>query len=100
MPDYAQIFDLLLAVAGVYMLYAAITGKGSIYKNVNVKAEKQDAYKKLIKWFCVVGGLISLVLVPLDYLHVEPASTVVFIVLCVLVVAVSAAVAAAGRLWR
>lgn len=86
MDGFTQIFDLCMAFAGVYMLYSAVTGAGSLFKTETVKKGLEEQYKKYMRLFCIFGGVISLVYALLDYLRIEPFATVMFIVLCVFVI--------------
>lgn len=68
------------------MLYWAITGKGSIYKSENKKAGKEEVFKKTIRRICPFGGLSAIAAGLLDMMKIEPLATIMYIVLCVVVV--------------
>ena len=89
---YAQLIDLCLLLAGVYMLYCAVTGKGSLYKADNVKEEKKESYGRFIRYFCAVAGAAAVATVALDYFKLEPYATILYGILCGLIVVFFAAV--------
>jgi len=89
MNAYNQILDLFVVIAGAYMLYWAITGKGTLYKSENIKKGMEEKYKKVIKWFCLSGGVLAVLFGVLDYMRIEPIATALFVILCVIVVLVS-----------
>lgn len=90
---YGMIFDLLVFLVGLYMLYSGFTGKGSLFKNGNIKKGFEEKYRKLIKWFCLVGGIAAVLLGALDYFKIQPLANILFIVLCVIVVCAIAVIA-------
>lgn len=71
------------------MLYWAITGRGKLYKSETIKKGMEEKYKKVIKWFCLSGGVLAVLFGILDYLKLEPFATILFVILCVIVVLVS-----------
>lgn len=87
MSDYISVFDLLIVIAGVYMIFWGISGKGSIYKTDNIKTNCVEKYKKIIKWFCLVGGALAVAMGALEHFKVEPLATILFYSLCAVVVA-------------
>ena len=87
MDAFTELFDICILLAGVYMLYSAMTGKGSLYKTDNVKKGKEKDYRKFTRLFCTVGGVVAVAQGALDHFRVEPYATILFILLCVVVVA-------------
>lgn len=47
-------------VIGLYLIYSAVTGKGAAYKDENIKKEKKDEFKKIMRLFCAIFGPIAL----------------------------------------
>lgn len=45
---------LFMLFAGVYLLVAAIRGKGSVYQNDNIKKGHEEKYKKTVRICCYV----------------------------------------------
>ena len=86
MDNYTQLFDLFEIIAGVYMLYCAITGKGSIYKNENLKKGVEEKYKKYVRWFCLYGGLLAVATGVLDYFRIEPFAMILFAILSLYII--------------
>ena len=89
MNAYNQILDLLVAIAGAYMLYWAFTGKGTLYKSENIKKGLEEKFKKVIKLFCLFGGVLAVLFGLFDYMKIEPLATILFVLLGVAVVLVS-----------
>lgn len=85
MNSFAILFDILIAIAGIYMFFWAVTGNGPLYKAENIKENLKNKYHKLIKWFCLFGGLTAIAAGILDYMKIEPAATISFAALCVIV---------------
>jgi hypothetical protein len=78
MDVYTQVYDLCMVLAGVYMLYSAIIGRGSIYKNENIKSGLAEKYKKAMRLFCLLGGLTAAATGLLDYLQIQPFAMIMF----------------------
>jgi hypothetical protein len=74
------------------MLYSAISGKGSFYKDENIKSDMKEKYKKLIKCFCLFGGLIAVAYGAFDFLKIEPIATILFVILCAILLFVIVAI--------
>lgn len=87
MGSYTEIIDLCIAAAGVYLLYAAITGRTSLFDTERVKKESAERFLKDMKRFCWVGGVLAAGNAALDYFHIEPFAAVTFVLLAVFVVA-------------
>jgi len=86
MDVYTQVYDLCMILAGVYMLYSAIVGTGSIYKNENIKSGMEEKYKKAMRLFCLIGGLTAAATGLLDYLKIQPFAMILFGVLTLMVI--------------
>lgn len=82
MDNFTMMFDTLIAICGVYMLFWAASGTGPLYKSENIKAGKISIYKKFMRLFCLIGGILSIATGVLDFLKAEPFATVAFIALC------------------
>jgi hypothetical protein len=88
MNSSLQIFDLLLILIGVYMVYSAVSGKGSFYRDDNIKEGRKEKYRKLVRWFCLFGGPIAIASSVFDFLKIQLVSTILFILLGVILVCV------------
>ena len=84
--SYTELFDVGIALAGIYMLYGAITGKGSLYKTDNVKKGREQSYRKLVRLFCLPGGLLAVAQGLLDYFGIQPCAMILLILLCAVIV--------------
>lgn len=69
-----NLFSVFELIAGVYLLYGAITGKGQIYQNENIKKGMEEQYHKTIRICCAIVGPIMLTQGVLDYLYVSSPS--------------------------
>ncbi|NLJ31961.1 MAG: hypothetical protein GX424_10235 [Clostridiales bacterium] len=87
MDRYTEIMDIFMGIAGVYMLYAAVTGRGSLFKTENIKKELAEPFKKYLRLFCWFGGIMAIANALLDYFGVEPFAGITLAVLAVFVVA-------------
>lgn len=85
--EYVCIFDLLLAIAGVYMIFWGISGKGNVYRTETIRGKYVERYKKTVKWFCLVGGAFAIASGGLEYFHFNQVATVLFYILCFIVFA-------------
>ncbi|MDR1620647.1 MAG: hypothetical protein LBS18_08320 [Clostridiales bacterium] len=56
MGDMFGMFDLFELIIGAYLLYGAVTGKGKIFQNENVKKGMEAQYKKRMRLFCWILG--------------------------------------------
>jgi len=86
MDAYTQVFDLCVILSGVYMLYGAITGKGSLYKSENIKEGLEEKYKKFVKWFCLCGGIIAISAGLLDYMKIEPLAMIMLLISILIII--------------
>ena len=82
MKGYIAVFDILLAIAGVYMVFWGISGKGNVYRTETIRDKCIEKYKKTVKWFCLVGGVLAIASGVLEYIHFDQAAAVFFYVLC------------------
>jgi hypothetical protein len=87
MEEYISAFDLLLAIAGVYMIYWGITGKGTVYRTETIKGKYAGVYVKTVKWFCLIGGVFAVSAGLLEYFHVNFPATILLYILCLIVFA-------------
>lgn len=87
MGSYTEIIDLFMGAAGVYMLYSAVTGRGSLFNMENVKKGLEETFLKYLKLFCWVGGVLAVGNALLDYFRIEPYATITYIILAVFIVA-------------
>ena len=85
MDTYTLIFDILIFITGIYMVFWSFSGTGPLYKTEYIKNGFEEKYKKLIKWFCLFGGISALGTGGLDYFKIQPFATIAFVVLCVIV---------------
>jgi hypothetical protein len=85
--SFIELFDVCIVFSGVYMLYSAVTGKGSFYKTDNIKKGLEEKYKKLIRLLCAVGGVLAAAQGSLDYFKIQPFATILFFLLCAVIVA-------------
>lgn len=83
-----RILDLLLAIAGIYMLYCGFTGRGSLYRNEYIKKGMEEKYRNLIRQFCRFGGLVAVAAGVLDYEKVSPLGQILYWVFTIFIVAV------------
>lgn len=60
-------FSMFQAFIGIYLLYAAFTGKGQAYKNDNIKKEKREEYARFMRTFCFIMGPLFLASAAFDY---------------------------------
>jgi hypothetical protein len=79
--DTSTLTGLVEAILGVYMLYAAVTGKGKIYENENLVKGKEAEYYKLMRVFCSIGGPLALLNFLFDYLKLELLAYIALIIL-------------------
>jgi hypothetical protein len=86
MDIYSQFFDICAVLAGVYMLYSAFTGKGSLLENSKVKKGMEEKYKTLILRFCWVTGFVAIATGIFDYFRLEPYATITFVLFALLIV--------------
>ena len=87
MDLYAQLFDLCLVLAGVYMLYGAFTRRGSLFKTDSVKKGMEEKYLNFMKWFCLYGGIAAIATGVFDYLAIRPWATILFAAFTVYLIA-------------
>lgn len=87
MGSFTELFDVCIALSGVYMLYSAVTGKGSLYKTDNIKKGLEEKYRKLIRLLCTVGGLLAVAQGAFDHFKIEPFATILFFLLCGVLIA-------------
>jgi hypothetical protein len=87
MKEYIAIFDLLLAIAGVYMIAWGITGKGNVYRTETIKSKYTGIYVKTVKWFCLTGGVFAIASGLLEYFHINFLATIFLYILCLIVFA-------------
>lgn len=87
MDSFNRMLDIFIILTGIYMFYWAFSGKGNIYKTDYIKEVLQEKYKKLIKWFCLIGGVLAVITGIVDYLKLEPYATILYYLLlaCVIV---------------
>lgn len=69
-----NLFSVFELIAGGYLLYGAITGKGQIYQNENIKKGMEAQYYKTIRICCAIVGPIMLLQGVLDYMYVSSPS--------------------------
>ena len=69
MQDFDNMFLILNLAIGIYATYAAIAGKGAVYKSDLPKSIKQDADALLRKFLFVIGPLM-IVFTALEYFNV------------------------------
>lgn len=86
MDSYTEVFDLLIVISGIYMIFWGFSGKSNLFKTDNIKDGYEKRYKMIMKWFCLIGGAIAIVLGALDHFKIEPFATILFYVLCGIVV--------------
>lgn len=89
MNNYTELFDILVIIVGLYMLYMGFSGKGTLYKSENIKKEMKEKYNKLIKWFSLIGGFIAIATGVFDYIKIQPIATILFVILCAVVISVA-----------
>lgn len=65
-------------IIGIYLIYSAITGKGAAYKDENIKKEKKDEFKKMMRLFCAIFGPIALAAGGFEYLKMMVLSQVFY----------------------
>ncbi|CDZ25131.1 hypothetical protein CCDG5_2039 [[Clostridium] cellulosi] len=87
MDSFNKALDILIMLTGIYMFYWAFSGKGSIYKTDYIKKALHEKYKKMIKWFCIIGGALAVITGGVDYVKLEPYATILYYLLCVCVFA-------------
>lgn len=85
MKEYIAIFDLLVAIAGVYMIVWGISGKGNVYRTETIKTKYIERYKKSVRWFCLIGGVFAIAMGALEYFQFQLLATVSFYILCAIV---------------
>lgn len=66
-----SLLSILYVGAGIYMLVSAITGRGSMYKNENIKEGKEMVFKKTIRVCMGAVGSLLLVMGVLDLVSVR-----------------------------
>jgi threonine/homoserine/homoserine lactone efflux protein len=69
-----NLFSVFELIAGVYLIYAAISGKGQIYKNDNIKKGMEARYHKTVRVLCAVVGPVMTAQGILDYLYFSAPS--------------------------
>jgi hypothetical protein len=84
--DTNQLFDLFVIISGAYMLYSAITGKGSLYKSEYIKKGFEEKYKKFVRWFCLCGGLIACAAGLFDYIKNESLAMIMYAILTLIII--------------
>lgn len=87
MDNYTQMFDVCIILAGLYMLYCAITGKGSLYRTDNIKKGQEESYQKTMRRLCLVGGIFAVPQGLLDFFKIQPLALILFLLFCAVVVA-------------
>lgn len=75
----SETFSLIGLLIGVYLLYAAITGKGKLYENEYISCSKEQYDKGLRRLSAVSGALLTLTN-GLQYIGVVQAGSVLGIV--------------------
>ena len=61
MTNSFNMFDLIMLAMGAYVLYAAITGRGRLYAVENLKKDKADEFKKVMRrLYAVLGAVMML----------------------------------------
>lgn len=81
-----NLFSVFEIGVGVYLLYGAITGKGQMFQTENIKKDKIEAYKKLVRIMCFIIGPMLAALGVVDYLNTANPSDVLRLVSIVLMV--------------
>lgn len=71
MDNLFSVFELF---AGVYLIYAALTGKGQIYKNDNIKKGMEAQYHKTVRILCALVGPVITAQGILDYMYFNAPS--------------------------
>ena len=91
-------FSIFQLVIGAYLIYAAITGKGKLYENDNLKENiSREKYVKKMRVYALVTGIVMLIGAVLEYADVvSPVSALGWVIwgagfLCILVMAVYSA---------
>lgn len=94
----AGFFSIFQIVIGAYLIYAAITGKGKLYENDNLKESiSREKYVKKMRLYALVTGIVMLAGAVLEYTGiVSPVSPLGWVIwgagfLCILVMAVYSA---------
>lgn len=64
---YNNLFGFFEVAIGIYALYSAITGKGQLLKNDNVKKGMEQRYKK---WMRILGAFLGPVMLGLGALDI------------------------------
>lgn len=64
-------FSMFQAFIGIYLLYAAISGKGQAFKNDNIKKEKRKEFQKFMRMFCLVMGPLFLAMAAFEYAQIS-----------------------------
>lgn len=68
---YNSMFGYFELIIGVYLLYSAITGKGQLLKNENIKKGMEAQYKK---WMRILAAVLSPVILGLGALDLYNSS--------------------------
>lgn len=55
-----QLMDAFMLATGVYLLFGAITGKGKIYENQNLKKGQEERYHKILRTSLFVLSILSI----------------------------------------
>lgn len=55
-----QLMDAFMIGTGVYLLIGAITGKGKIYENQNLKKGQEERYRKILRISLFVLSILSI----------------------------------------
>lgn len=72
--DMTNMFSLFEVGLGAYLLYGALTQKGQMYKNDNIKKGMEEKYRKLMRLFGFTLGPMMLALGVVDYFSANNAS--------------------------
>lgn len=66
-----SLLSILYVGAGLYMVISAVTGRGAMYKNENIKEGKEEVFKKTIRICMGAVGLLLLIMGVLDLVSVR-----------------------------
>ncbi|MDL2218369.1 hypothetical protein LJC27_06885 [Christensenellaceae bacterium OttesenSCG-928-M15] len=62
-----SLFSIFQLLIGVYLLYSAITGKGQLFRNENVKKGKEALYHKRLRIMAAVIAPLMFIQAAIDY---------------------------------